>query len=55
MCRSSYSVFVEVCMPWASAIKHLLCRHLWLPSAPFLTWLRDTSAAATMVIVSLPR
>jgi hypothetical protein len=26
VCRSSYSVLVEVCMPWASAIKHLLCR-----------------------------
>jgi hypothetical protein len=26
VCRSSYSILVEVCMPWASAIKHLLCR-----------------------------
>jgi hypothetical protein len=58
VCRSSYSVLVEICMPWASAIKHLLCQQLWLSSTPLLAWLRvttGTSAAAAMVIVSLSR
>ena len=58
VCRPSYSVLVEICMPRASAIKHLLCRQLWLSSTPLLAWLRvtaGTSAAAAMVIVSLSR
>jgi hypothetical protein len=58
VCRSSYSILVKICMPWASAIKHLLCRQLWLSSAPLLAWLQVTagsSAAAAMVTVSSSR
>jgi hypothetical protein len=52
VCRSSYSVLVEVRMPWASAIKHLLCRQLWLSSAPLLTRFRITTATAVVIVSS---
>jgi hypothetical protein len=58
--RPSYSILVEVCMSWASAIEHLLCQQLWLvaTSAPLRSWLRVTagaSAATAMIIVPLSR
>jgi hypothetical protein len=52
VCRSSYSVLVEVRMPWASTIKHLLCRQLWLSSAPLLAGFRITTATAVVIVFS---
>jgi hypothetical protein len=52
VCRSLYSVLVEVRMPWASAIKHLFCRPLWLSSVPLLTGFRITTAAAVVIVSS---
>jgi hypothetical protein len=52
VCRFSYSVLVEIRMPWASAIKHLLCRQLWLPATPLFAGLRITAAAAVVSVSS---
>jgi hypothetical protein len=51
---SSHSILVEVRMPWASAVEHLLCRQLRLSSTPLLAWLRVTAATA-MIIIPPPR